>query len=222
MSARWDAVLFDLDGTLADTIGLILACYRHTMRTHLGRELEDALWIEGLGTPLDRQLAAFARSPDEAALMRETYRSYQLTVHDGMVRVYPGITEMVAELRRAGVRLGIVTSKLRAMATRTLRVCGLDGCFAAVITPEDVQAAKPDPEPVRAALAALGSPDPDRTLFVGDAPADVIAGRAAGVRTAAVLWGPFPAAVLETHGPDFLLANAADLVRVLELTPNRL
>lgn len=215
--ARWDAVLFDLDGTLADSIELILSCYRHTMRTHLGAAPEDAFWLSGLGTPLEKQLAGFARSEDEVRLMRDTYRSYQLTVHDGMVRAYPGVADLLAGLRRRRVATAVVTSKVRPIATRTLEACGLGGWFATVITPDDAARAKPDPAPVHAAMAALGGPHPDRTLFVGDAPADLIAGRAAGVRTAAALWGPFPESLLRTHAPDYMLADVAELIALTEL-----
>lgn len=217
MSTSWDALLFDLDGTLADTIELILCCYRHTMRTHLEHEPADELWMKGIGTPLNVQLAAFARSPDELLAMQETYRSFQRTVHDGMVRPYPGVRETLEHLASAGMRLGVVTSKHREMTLRTLRVCGLEHHFEVIITPEDVRRGKPDPEPVLTALDRLGARDGERVLFVGDAPFDVEAGRAAGVRTAGALWGPFGYDVLRAAAPDYLLTAMPEL---LALRPN--
>jgi pyrophosphatase PpaX len=216
MVVGWDALLFDLDGTVADSVGLILDCYRHTMRTHLGRQLPDDLWMAGLGTPLDRQLEAFARNDDECAEMLTTYRSYQRTVHDRMVTAFPGVAVSLGRLRHDGVPLGIVTSKHRELALRTLRVCGIENSFDFIITPEDVQRSKPDPEPVLAALARVEGARPDRVLFTGDAPVDLQAGRAAGVRTAAALWGPFPHETLRRERPDFLVSAFADL---LELNP---
>jgi pyrophosphatase PpaX len=162
MPARWDALLFDLDGTLADSVGLILHCYRHTMRVHLGRQLPDDLWMAGLGTPLDRQLAAFARNDVERAEMVKTYRSYQLTVHDRMVSAFPGVADSLGRFRSDGVPLGVVTSKHREVTMRTLRVCGIEDRFDFIITPEDVQRAKPDPEPV---LAACAPPRPSGARF---------------------------------------------------------
>lgn len=202
----WAAVLFDLDGTLADSVGLILECYRHTMRVHLGTVPEDGRWLAGLGTPLAVQLAEFARSAEEVAAMVRTYVSHQRQVHDDMVRPYPGVRPVLDALAAAGVGLAVVTSKRHEMATRTMQRCGLAGLFAVVVTPDEVTRAKPDPAPVQAALAALGVGDPRQALFVGDAPVDIQAGRAAGARTAAALWGAFPRVVLEATAPDYLLA----------------
>ncbi|MCI0435795.1 MAG: HAD-IA family hydrolase [Gemmatimonadetes bacterium] len=213
--SRWEAVLFDLDGTLADSIGLILECYRHTMRTHFGRELGDERWLEGLGTPLDRQLAGFASSEVEAIAMRETYIVFQREVHDHMVRPFPGVVDLLADLLRAGCPLGLVTSKRREMTERTMRVCGIEAMFGVVITPERVRNGKPDPEPVLAAVHELNA-RAEHVLFVGDAPADLVAGRAAGVKTGAALWGPFPRDRLVAHAPDHLLETVGD-VRALTL-----
>ncbi len=213
--ATWDAILFDLDGTLADSIGLILACYRHTMQAHFGDVPGDERWMEGLGTPLDRQLAGFARSPDEALAMRETYLAFQRTVHDDMVRPYPGVAALLDALHGSGCPLAVVTSKRREMTERTLRVCRMEALFATVITPESVRNGKPDPEPVLAAIAAVPGARPERVLFVGDAPADLIAGRAAGVRTGAALWGPFPHGELAALRPDHLFEQPADIATLI-------
>jgi pyrophosphatase PpaX len=182
------------------------------MRTHLGHEPDDARWLAGIGTPLQIQLREFARSADELSAMQETYRGFQRTVHDEMVRPYPGVCDTVDGLSSRGIRMGIVTSKHLEMTLRTLRVCGLDGRFDVIVTPEDVTRGKPDPEPVNAAIAQLGIRRRTHVLFVGDAPVDVAAGRAAGVRTAGALWGPFADAGLRDAAPDYLLHNFADLL----------
>jgi pyrophosphatase PpaX len=78
---------------------------------------------------------------------------------------------------------------------------------------DDVTRAKPDAEPVLAAMAALGA-DPATTVFVGDSPHDMAAGRAAGVRTAAVLWGPFRRDHLAPHAPDHWLDDPEALTRM--------
>ena len=100
------------------------------------------------------------------------------------------------------------------MTLRTLTVCGIAEHFEVIITPEDVSRGKPDPEPVAAALARLSDARPDRVLFVGDAPVDVQAGRAAGVLTAGALWGPFGYDKLSAARPDFLLHDIADLLHL--------
>ncbi len=209
----WAAVLFDLDGTLADTIELILRCYRHTMEVHLGAPLPDERWLAGIGTPLRVQLRAFARDDAEAVAMERTYATFQETVYDRTVALYPGIRGMVDALRERGVPLAVVTSKHSRMAGRTLERCGLRDAFPVLVTADQVVRGKPDPEPVLLALERLGlSHQAGRTLFVGDSTFDLRAGRAAGTLTAAALWGPFPREVLEAEMPDYRLETPAALV----------
>jgi len=209
----WRGVFFDLDGTLADTVELILSSYRHTMRTHLGETLPDARWISGMGTPLVAQLREFARDDDEAAAMLETYTVFQRRIHDEMVRPYPGALEVVEELASRDVRLAVVTSKRGAVARRTMEVCGLHEAIECLVTADDVSRGKPDPEPVNRALAALGLHHcPNDVLFVGDSPHDLRAGRAAGTRTAAVAWGPFQRESLVAERPDYFLERMPDLL----------
>lgn len=212
----WAAVLFDLDGTLADTVPLILECYRHTMKVHRGTALPDDRWLATIGTPLRDQLAAFATGPDEVAAMADTYVTRQLELHDDMARPFPGAVELLSELRGRGVRTAVVTSKRRGMATRTLERCGLGEAYDVLVGADDVARAKPDPEPVRTALTLLGLDGParDRALFVGDSPFDMRAGRGAGTRTAAALWGPFSRTVLEAESPDYWLALLPDVLRL--------
>ena len=215
--APWAAVLFDLDGTLADTVDLILRCYRHTMQVHRGEALPDELWLAGIGTPLRDQLQGFARDADEVERMAETYSSHQREIHDELVAPFPGAVDLVRSLREEGSRIGVVTSKRRGMAERTLERCGLAGLCDVLVGADDVVRGKPDPEPVLLALKLLGLEDrAEATLFVGDAPFDVRAGREAGTRTAAVLSGPFPREVLEAEGPDWVIPGIRD---VLALRP---
>lgn len=211
---RWAAVLFDLDGTLIDSIELILRCYRHTMRTHLGAERDDGEWIRNMGRPLREQLALFARSTDEVEAMVETYVGLQAQIHDDLVRPYPGAAETLAALELLGVPVALVTSKRERMTRRGLEHCGIARHFEVVVTPDDVRRAKPDPEPVLLALRRLGDPPASRVLFVGDSPHDVAAGRAAGVRTAGALWGPFSREALVESGPDYLLERMPDLLEL--------
>lgn len=212
----WAAVLFDLDGTLADTVGLILACFRHTMKTHLGEVRPDEEWIAGMGTPLRLQMRRYASSPEELDAMIHTYGSLQRELHAQMVSAYAGVPEMLAALEAARVPMGLVTSRLPTMTHLTLDTCGISRHFQVVITPEDVTRAKPDPEPVLVALQRLGNPPPERVLFVGDSPHDILSGRAAGVRTAGVLWGPFSRDAITTAAPDFIVDSP---VQLLELRP---
>jgi len=202
--------LFDLDGTLLDSVGLILASYRHTALAHTGSAPDDSVWMAGFGTPLRNQLRVLSEDPDEIAAMVATYQEYNFAHHDAMTRPYDGIVEVVRTLADRA-EIGLVTSKLRAGALRGLQRADLEDCFDVIVGADDVDKHKPDPTPVLAAVERLGA-DPAMTVYVGDSPHDMAAGRAAGVRTAAALWGPFPRSALEPHAPDFWLGTPSELL----------
>jgi len=198
--ATW---LFDFDGTLVDSVELILDSLRHTTRTVLGRVVPDDVLRARVGRPLAehmRELDA-ERADDLVAV----YREHNLRRHADLLRPYPGIAEMLAGLRERRVRIGIVTSKMRPAVDAGMALVPL-GEFDAIVTCEDTDRHKPDPAPVLRGLELLGA-EPETTVYVGDSPYDVRAGRAAGVRTAAALWGAFPAAVLRAEQPDRELAR---------------
>ena len=203
--------LFDLDGTLIDSVELILASHRHACRVHLGESLPDAQFIAQMGRPLRDIYADFATDPSAVEAMIATYRTYNVEHHDRMVSAYPGIASLLPQLAGRGARLAVVTSKLRDLACRGLRVAGLDGFFEVVIGADAVARGKPDPQPLLRALDALGV-DVEGAVMVGDSNHDLLAGRRAGVRTAAALWGPFERAVLEAEGPDHWLAHPEELL----------
>jgi pyrophosphatase PpaX len=212
MSTGMPTYLFDLDGTLIDSVDLILTSYRYTMVAHGRDERDDRFWLAGLGTPLTAQFARVSDDLAEVGRMVETYRAYNLANHDRLVRPYDGVAGAIAELARRG-KLGVVTSKAHDAAARGLRLVGLDPYFPVIVGEDDVTRHKPDPAPVLAAIERLGA-DRGTTVFVGDSPHDMAAGRAAGVRTAAVLWGPFGQPDLEPQAPDYWLQRPADLARL--------
>ena len=210
---RFSTYLFDLDGTLLDTIDLISYCYRRTLETHRGVTYPDSTWLEKLGMPLQKQLEVFSSDQAEIDAMRATYRGFFLERHDAMVREYPGAREAVGKLKDRGVKLGVVTSKMRPGTLRGLTAGGFDGVFDVLVTVEDVAEHKPHPAPVTRALELLDS-RPEEALFIGDSPHDMASGRAAGVSTAAALWGPFPRQALEPHAPTFWLAEPGEMALV--------
>jgi pyrophosphatase PpaX len=209
--------LFDLDGTIIDSIELILRSYRHTMELHRCNEPmpPDEMWIAGLGTPLWAQFGQITEDKEEIERMVQTYRTYNLTHHDALVKPYEGVVDEIRRLKDAGMHLGVVTSKLRDGAMRGLRISGLDDVFDIVIGCDDVKNSKPHPEPVLKAVDELGVTKAE-TVFVGDSRHDMESGRTAGVKTAAVLWGPFDRADLADLSPDYWLEKPEDLRELYE------
>jgi pyrophosphatase PpaX len=207
-------VLFDLDGTLIDSIRLILDSYHHTLATHGIPPRTDEDWLRGVGTPLNVQFAEWHDDRGKLEAMVATYREYNLAHHDRMVTIYPGVAAAVGAIRAAGRRTGLVTSKNRQGALRGLTLVKLEALMDVLVCADEVTHPKPHPEPVEKAVALLGA-DPATTVYVGDSIHDMVSGRAAGVRTAAALWGPFGREHLETAAPDYWLETPADLLALL-------
>jgi pyrophosphatase PpaX len=208
-------VLFDLDGTLIDSIRLILDSYHHTLAAHGIPPRTDDHWLRGVGTPLSVQFAEWRDDVGKLEAMVATYREYNLAHHDRMVTVYPGVVTALGAIRAAGRRTGLVTSKNRQGALRGLTLVRLEAMMDVLVCADEVTNPKPHPEPVEKAVALLGA-DPGTTVYVGDSIHDMVSGRAAGVRTAAALWGPFGREHLELAAPDYWLETPADLVTLLD------
>jgi pyrophosphatase PpaX len=205
------AYLFDLDGTLIDSVALILGSFHHTRERHYGDRLSDDYYLTTLGMPLRDSFARMASSPDEVEALVRTYVEYNLTHHDSMVRPYDGVVAMVGALVKRRAHLAVVTSKLGKTARRGLAVAGIEEAFELVVAADDVRRGKPDPEPVLLALHRLGV-STEETLFVGDSPHDIDAGNRAGVKTAAATWGPFPRTALEAAKPTFFVHSPHDVL----------
>jgi len=204
------ALLFDLDGTLVDSIDLILTSFRHTFRTHLGEAPPDERWMAGVGTPLVSQIRSLVSDEALVAPMSQTYRAFQLEHHDRLLKEFEGVRETVTELKARGHPIGLVTSKMEDLARRALRRTSLDNLIDAIVAFESSPRHKPDPLPVLVALETLGVASQD-ALFVGDTPHDIVAGNAADVPTVAALWGPFSAEALRAVKPSFTLSHIREL-----------
>jgi pyrophosphatase PpaX len=209
------AVLFDLDGTLIDSVELIVnsALYAFEKCGHPAPAAEE--WLADLGLPLRTMFARFVE--DEARLLELVagYREYQLANHDRLVRPYDEVATTLQALHERGVALAVVTSKAEVLAQRGLAHVGLDGFFDVVVGLESCTRHKPDPEPVDIALRRLGIPA-GRAAFVGDSPHDMAAGRAAGVTTIAALWGPFSRAQLAASDPDHYIERMGELLPIVD------
>jgi len=208
------AVLFDLDGTLIDTIGLLLECARHTFKGRTPAPTDEE-WIAGIGTPLRKQFAAYTTSDDEIEELTQRYRSFQREHHDRLTSAFPGVLEVLDELEAMGHPMGIVTSKSNEMMDRGLEWVGIMRHMQTRIGMDNAKRHKPDPHPVQVALEELEY-EPREAVFVGDSPHDIASGNAAGVTTVAALWGPFSREQLEPYHPSHYLENITALPRLIE------
>jgi pyrophosphatase PpaX len=213
-SKRPWAVLFDLDGTLIDTIGLLVECARHTFAGRTPAPTDDE-WIAGIGTPLRKQFAAYTTTDEEIEELTQRYRSFQREHHDRMTTAFPGVLDVLDELEAKGHPMGIVTSKSNEMMDRGLEWVGIMRHMKTRIGMDNAKRHKPDPHPVQVALEELGYA-PEEAVFLGDSPHDIASGNAAGVITVAALWGPFSREQLEAYHPQEYLNSIRELPSLVD------
>ena len=175
------AVLFDNDGTLVDSRELLLASFHYAGPAVLGRQLSDEEYLQKVGQPLAVQVKDYTDDPVLQERFCEAYRAHNKTVHDKMIKAFPGTVEALAELASAGLKLGVVTSKRHAVAWRGLEVVGAASYLDCCVGWDDIERPKPDPQPVVRGCELLGF-DPSECLYVGDAPFDLQSGNAAGAK----------------------------------------
>jgi pyrophosphatase PpaX len=191
-------VLFDLDGTLADTIPLIVASYQHAFRTVTGEEVDEDVARSWIGRPL---LAALLEaSPEHGHELDRVYRQWNLANTARLIRRYEGMPGMLERLARAGATIGVVTSKRRGTARLALEGVGIAHLVDIVAALEDTDRHKPHPAPLLYGAARLRV-DPSDCVYVGDAVVDVEAARAAGMSSVAVTWGAGDPGALASAGP---------------------
>lgn len=211
-SARWPVVVFDLDGTLVDTIPLIVASFQHALGSVLGAELPESRIRQWIGRPL---IDAFVEvDPARAQDLFDAYISWNLANSERLIRPYAGIDDLLDHLAGLGVRTGVVTSKRRSSADLALRLTGLDTRVTVLAALEDTAVHKPDPAPLHLAFEVLAA-EPTDAVYVGDAVVDVQAAEAAGAAAIAVSWGAGEPAVLAAAGAHAVVADVAGLQRAL-------
>ena len=210
VTARWPYVLFDLDGTVADTVALIMASYDHALNKVLGHRADPEQVRGWIGRTL---WATFGEHwPSRAGELVETYRIWNRANAHRLVASYPGIPELIDDLAAAGITSGIATSKGRDAAVESAQLAGVR--LPVTVALEDTEVHKPNPEPLLLALARLGG-SPGSAVYVGDAVVDVQAARAAGLDAIAVTWGAGDAEALAAAGPTAVATTVEELRALL-------
>jgi pyrophosphatase PpaX len=210
---RFPVVLFDLDGTVIDSGAIILASMRHAAREVLGVEVPDEQLMAAVGGPgLEAQMHAL--SPDRADELVTVYRAHNEPLHEELV-CCAGMDEVLVQLKDEGRRLGIVTAKRRQTVELAFARIPIEHLFETVVGGDETKKHKPDPEPLLLALDRLGAA-PGEAVYVGDAPFDVKAAKAAGLYSVGVTWGGIHARErLEAEKPDALVDTTEELLGVL-------
>ncbi len=182
------AVIFDFDGTLADTLPVCFLAFESVFRKFDNREVSSEEIIAMFGpseTGIIRDNLKNGNYDEAIELYYEIYRDR----HEAMVQNNEEISTLLRQLKTNGYKLGIVTGKARRSLNISLDCLGLDNIFDVIITGDDVEFPKPHPEGINKALELL-SVSPNDAVFLGDSDADIIAGKQANIHTIGVHWLP--------------------------------
>lgn len=203
---RFDAVVFDLDGTLANTFPTVLRIFNRLMLDRTGREWKLAELAPYFGTPetvmIERIFSDHHNLDNHEAVIADFYRLCHEDGHE--IQPFDGMRDLVHGLRQAGVKLGVYSGANTESARIRIGHAGLLEYFDEIIGGDAVSNYKPHPEGL-VKLIEQFDVDPGRTVYIGDMVADVEAGRGAGATTVAVTWGAGKREALAAAKPDFLV-----------------
>ena len=209
-------IILDFDGTIADTQPLIVDSMQSTIRElHLPAR-SDAECRAMIGLPLKECFMRLLPIDDSMGdRCAEVYRRiFDEKNHDGVVTLFPHVMETLRELHERGLLLAICSSRGRPTLEGFVKSFRLEPYVSMVVSANDVQRGKPDPEPVRLILQRLAV-CASEALVVGDASFDIMMGRAAGCRTCGVTYGNQSAADLKKAGAARIIDDFAELVGVV-------
>ena len=212
---KFDCIIFDFDGTLADTAAGILATVKETFRRLGFQGADDERIRPTIGLVLEQSLQQIgdlsdAQTRDAARLYREIFPEY------GEVNssLFPGVPETLGELHARGYRMAIATSRGRESLEAIMAPYGVGGYFEEMVTATDRLAPKPAPDMVLKLLARMNQPA-GSTLVVGDTVYDLLMGSGAGCRTCGVTYGNQKETQLRTASPDHLIGSFAELLKLV-------
>lgn len=207
MNKRPKVILFDIDGTLLDSEELIICSYEHALSC-IGVKKKRGELKQMMGKTLLEAYGLLVPDAEHAQLLH-THREFTYgNLH--MIKEYPKLEEVLQELKQRGIHMGAVTNRSPMAGIHILGNNCLEKYIQVLITANDVAHAKPHPEPVLKALDQFQLPA-HQALMVGDSPADIQAGKAAGVTTVGALYGTF-GELIHDHNPDHVIHNLEDLL----------
>lgn len=212
------AVLFDLDGTLADTVPLIAQHISDTLNSHgISCVPQDVYPL--IGRPIEDAMAELHEFADDGARMRAIILEYRGALHQavneaGPSLVLPGVRAMLHELRSGGYAVGVVTAKGGPQAAHLLTITELRHLIDTVVSTDDVDRGKPAPDSALLGLERLGAVAAE-TWYVGDATSDMDMALAAGMRAMGITTGAATRDELESAGAEVVVDTAAEVSRLI-------
>ncbi|MGB4504338.1 MAG: HAD-IA family hydrolase [Syntrophaceticus sp.] len=202
-----EAIIFDLDGTLIDSIPLIRLSFEHTFN-QLGLPWGKGEVLNTIGLPLRDVAKHYA--PDHVEEFLAVYAEYQVKTQKKLLKPFPQAKKTLSHIQKKGYRTGVVTSKRRKATSESLSITGLEKYLEVVVTVEDASKPKPNPDSLLSALEQLNA-HPSQAVYIGDSIYDIITGKNAGAATIGVTWGIAAKNDLKKQQPDFLVDSWEEL-----------
>lgn len=209
---QWKGLIFDRDGTLFDSLPMILRSFNYAIEPFTDRRPTDHEWIETFGPAEPECIASFIPRDKVDEALRRFYIYYGEHISESSL--FPGMRELLTRAKREGAGLGLFTGGGKASTVLCLEKQGILSLFDVLVTGDVVEYPKPHPEGVLKALAVMDVPA-ERTLVVGDAGADVEAGKRAGACGVLVRWSSYPFPYLSGMQPDLTFNRVAEFEQFL-------
>ncbi|MCH5223451.1 MAG: HAD family hydrolase [Muribaculaceae bacterium] len=210
-------IIFDFDGTLADTSQLIVATMQRSIEElqlpfRTSEEIKATIGIRLEEIPS----YLWPDIPELGEKMATVYRkNFELLKDEIPATLFPGVKETLSKLKEAGCRFAIATSRSRKSVEELTRQLGLRDFFTYMLGGDDVSEGKPNPESIFKILTELDWLK-DETMMVGDMVVDILMGKNAGIRTCGVTYGNGKTLELEEAGSDFIISDFSNLTEVIQ------
>lgn len=214
-----NTILFDFDGTVMDTNKVIEMSWQHTFRTLTGKEGDPDYIHSTFGEPLVYSMEkTFPDVPAEESVA--IYRNFHSDKFLDTIELFPGIPELLAELKKEGYKVGLATSRMKRTTMMAVDKFGLQKYFDAIVTIDDVSNHKPHPESALKTLEKLGS-KPEEAIMIGDTKFDIQCSRNAGVKSVLVGWslalaGKGLADFPEGQAPDYIVQSPGEILEIIK------
>ena len=221
---RPDAVIFDVDGTLIDSVDLHARAWSDAFAA-FGRDVPFGTVRGQIGKGGDQLLPVFL-APDEVETLGKQVEEKRSEIFKSRfldtLKPFPGVRPLFERLRADGIRIALASSSKADELERYVRIAEIEDLIDEHTTSDDAARSKPHPDIFAASLDRLGNPDPSRVLVVGDTPYDAAAASKLAIRTIGLLCGGFPQADLRREGAIAIFRDPADLLARYAETPFRM
>lgn len=212
MTLKFECFIFDFDGTLAHSEPAYREAFLHSIRLHTGLEVNEDDFRDFWNLTPQQVLSRYSVEMLDEMLV--SFEEHYYANHHHHLTPYEGIAELLEGLSDRGAQIAVVSLKPRRAGEREIDLTGLRSMIDLSVWGDDVERPKPEPDGVIRAMTGLGA-NPSSTIVIGDSPADIMMGRAAGTRTAAALWGGSSREQLLAESPDLTLFVPGDLLTAI-------